>query len=249
MNLADWASGLFAVVEQDGATTARVKLITPINGDIWHTWFAPFPSPHDWEPLAESVLRSLEQNSSGAVQVSFVAETAAGEVISQLPWRIRGKLQSGGLESAQQAAASVFASLTQTMERTNELANRQLDQAAKSLEKTMEMVNQQMSLINAYRERDMLVSEEQQTSPVMQVLQAYGPQLAALAELGMTLIQTRVQQQARQSLPPQGDKPPSSPPPAPAQPSPQPPPPTAPKGTPRKVKRNVPPTDTVKRRR
>lgn len=192
MNLATWAEQCFNVVEQDGATTARVKLVQSSTGEVWHTWFPPFAAPLEWETLAESTLRGLEQHTSGKVQVTFVAESRSGEVLSQLPWRVNGKLVAGSLEGSAQASAAVIGAVGQTMERLTELVNRQLDSARKALELEMEQKLQLMEVVRAYRYRE-LDGEAPPPSPVVEMLQQYAPQLQGAAELLITVVQDRIQ--------------------------------------------------------
>lgn len=185
MNLADWAESVFAVVEQDGAHATRIQVMTPASGDVWHTWTAPFPKPDEWATRAESVLRTLEQQSSGRTSVIFVALGQDGETLHQLPWRVVGKLQGGNLESVQQATAATFASLTQTLERVNELAQSQLSSARAQLEVNNEFIGQQQQLIMAYRREALTV--EAHESPLAAMLETYGPQIGNALSMIMTV--------------------------------------------------------------
>jgi hypothetical protein len=194
LNLQDWAESVFGtgggVVEQDGATTYRIKLVTPLSGDTWHTWFrgeAGWPEPDQWETSAQSVLRGLEQNHAGRVAVNFVAETKQGEMLSQLPWKLVGKMSSGNLESVNQAASATFASLAGTIERIQELANRQLDNARNQVELNLQTVHQQSELLALYRQKDLLApAAEGGASPVSaleELAVKYMPQIIALGQL------------------------------------------------------------------
>jgi hypothetical protein len=226
MNLANWADTIFGVVEQDGATVARVRLMTAATGDVWHTWHPPFPSPEAWEQSAESILRGLEQHTSGRVQVTFVAETRSGETISQLPWRMNGKLVAGSLEGSAQASAAVLGSVGQTMERLTELVNRQLEQARRTSEIEMETKFQMMELIRAYRHRDIMGETNEVPSLAMQMLQEWSPELKAAAEVALTLVQQRLAQAATK-------------PAVVVQPPVSPPPPTPPAASSRRAKKSV----------
>jgi hypothetical protein len=197
VNLSDWAESVFGVVEQDGATAFRVRLITPTNGDVWATWLQPFPEPSAWQVAAESVLRGLEQQFGGRHQLSFVAETKTGEQTAQLPWRITGKLASGNLESAQQAAASTFASLAATMERIQELANVQLENARKQVEQQSQWSHQLMGVVRAYRETTIAEGNgEASASPIQALFLENLPKIMQGAEL---MVGAWMQQQAQKT--------------------------------------------------
>jgi len=177
MSLADWAESVFRTVEQDGAFATRVQLITPATGDIWHTWNHPLPAPQDWVVRAEQVLRSLEQQCAGRTAVTFVALGVSGETLAQLPWKVVGKMAGGNLESTQQAAAAVFASLSQTLERSNELVQVQLRSAREHMETQSSFISQQQTLIMAYRGRDL--SGEENASPLANLIEQFGPQIGS----------------------------------------------------------------------
>jgi hypothetical protein len=186
-SLADWAESVFAVVEQDGACVHRVQVVTPVTGDIWHTWTAPFPPPDEWAIRAEGVLRNLAEESSGRTSVTFVALEREGATLHQLPWKIQGKKSGGNLESVQQATASVFASMTQTLERSGELTQTQLVNARQHMETLQGFIGQQQQLINAYRGREAMGDDGQPASPVAALLEQYGPQIGQAISMLVTM--------------------------------------------------------------
>lgn len=157
MDLQQWAERVLRTVEQDGANVAVVKLVTTHDGAVWNTWHPPWGEPSDWTAETTSYLRSLEQQwPSRVVPIVFVAETATGETLSQLPMTVTGKAKAGTLDAGAAAASVAFDNLANTIEKMQRLVNTQLDAARRTAEVNANVIEQQTHLIRLYREREMM---------------------------------------------------------------------------------------------
>jgi len=180
-----WAERVLNTVEQDGASVHRVRLLTPDDGQVWESWFAPFGPAPEFAVQVDTHVRSLENEwPTRQVRVVLVAESAQGEVLSQLPFRVTGKLRGASIDSMATAQNVVADNLVNTVEKLARLSNTQIDSARRQLELTLETVIQQTELLKVYR--DKAAREPENRPSVLQeaatMLEPYAPRVLALLE-------------------------------------------------------------------
>lgn len=187
-SLLEWATRQFKVVEQDGAATACVKLITAHDGEVWETWTAPFPDPADWVTGAEGYLRSLEGEwPNRAVSVCFVALTGQGEVLAKYPKKVQGKnKQTGAPWNTDQAAVSMaMDNLALTMEKFQRLLNTQLDSARRIAESNAVTIYQQTELIKLMRQNKAMDDSELEQDGLSKMITEHSGDFIELAKLAL----------------------------------------------------------------
>jgi hypothetical protein len=161
--LKSWAERVIRVVES-GATAKRIRLTT--DGNVWHTWEAPFPSVDDWTQEAEDMLIALaEELPTRRVSMTFTAEDGAGAVLSTTLKSVTGKNKVAAELGANQhakAQADAMASLAATMETILRLARLQCETSGTQLEKQAQQIHDLIELNRARQEASLL--EENQSS-------------------------------------------------------------------------------------
>ncbi|MCH9730987.1 MAG: hypothetical protein K0U84_15135 [Actinomycetia bacterium] len=178
-DLSAWAGDTLRTVEQDGATPEFVRLVTTGDGQVWNTWSGPWVDVEGWVIKAQSYIRSLEQQwPTRAVGVLFVALTAQGEVLSQLPMTITGKARSGHVDSHSSAVTMAVDNVVTTHEKLQRLVMVQLDAARKQIEANARVMEEQTTLIQLYRQREVLGGSEPSEIEKMMVEQA--PQVMSM---------------------------------------------------------------------
>lgn len=188
--IAAWAEQVLRTVELDGASVVRVRLITNEDGQCWETWYAPWPTPEEFEALVQTKIRQLESEfPARQVSMTLEADNSTGETVSRFSQRVVGRAKQGTLDSAQAAQAVVFDTLASTIEKLQRLTNTQLDEARRQLELQAEVSRQQLELIRAYRNRDALGEEEEDEGPLIELARE---QLPALIELGKLALENKM---------------------------------------------------------
>jgi hypothetical protein len=190
-NLLEWAERQFRVVEQDGAATSCIKLITAHDGEVWETWSAPFGDPNEWVTGAEGYLRSLENEwPNRAVSVCFVALTAQGEVLAKFPRKVQGKNKTaaGAPWNTDQAAVSMaMDNLALTMEKFQRLLNTQLDSARRIAESNAVTIYQQTELIKLMRQNQAVAESETEQDALSKLIAQHGSDFFELAKLALSV--------------------------------------------------------------
>jgi hypothetical protein len=173
---------MLRTVETDGAKVAKIALVTAHDGEVWHTWYAPFGAPDELCAAVEGFVRSLEQEwPTRVVPIALLATSHERETLSRLPMRVTGKAKTGSLDSATAATGVVFDNLANTIEKLQRLTNTQLDAARRTIEQHVEQTQQYSELIKLYRERETLGGDSNSLDEL--VAENAGPVLGMLAQL------------------------------------------------------------------
>lgn len=184
MDLGKWAERVFAVVELDGATTQRVRLVGTDDGSVWQSWYRPFPEPDDFVREVEAMVRTIEnEGPARRIELAVLAEGRNGEVLNQLPMHVTGKAKLGRGDQGAAAQAMVMDSLAGTVEKIQRLSNSSVDSARLQLEAATQVIAQQVELVNAYRLRELEEPAPREPTPVEQVFAEQMPQLISMANL------------------------------------------------------------------
>lgn len=137
MNLGEWAERVIREVDEHGRGAVRIRLCST-DGMAWETWFAPFGEPQDWTERAERVvLQLLEDWPQQQIQLLFIAEDQAGNVLSQCTKTTRGrsKLSTNDMFGGpSKALAESMDAQARTMDRILSSANHQIELLTKALD-------------------------------------------------------------------------------------------------------------------
>jgi hypothetical protein len=189
-DLLQWAQATFAVVEQDAAHVAKVRLLTTHDNEVWHTWERPLPEPSAWVAQADAHMRSMiGQFPRRNVGIVFEAQSAGGEVLSRLPWSITGtKAQGNGslMGGDTQAAAAALEAASTTIERLTRLTNTQLELARKTAETNAVTMAAQSELIKLMQQARMA---ERLDSGKDELVETVKENLPQLLQLGQALLE------------------------------------------------------------
>lgn len=185
-SVSQWAERVLRTVEQDGTCTHRVRLLTPDDGQVWETWYGPFGAPDEFATSVDSHIRSLEQEwPTRQIRVVLVAESAQGEVLSQLPLRVTGKLRGGSLDAMQAAQSATGDAIVNTVDKLTRLVNTNIDASRRHVELTLDTMVRQSELLNVYRNKAMQDDESEKPTVLEQasdLLKPYQPVILQLLE-------------------------------------------------------------------
>lgn len=190
--LSDWAKATLPVVETDGAHPEKVVLTTVHDDAVWATWDAS--QWHDdiegWATKVDSYLRTLaEEFPARDVSVCFTVYAAENEVLSRLPWKIRGKRKQGTgalMDSNAAATAIAFDNIALTIEKFQRLFNTQIDSARIVAEANAQTIFQQTELIKLMRQNAAIDRPETPEDPLNKLVGEHAGDFIELAKMALS---------------------------------------------------------------
>jgi hypothetical protein len=180
-------------VEQDGAMVSRINVVTTHDGQIYNSWFPPWPSPHDWNVEVDAFLRTLEQQwPTRAVGITFIALSKQGETIAQLPHSIQGQKKNGALSTGDAALGVGLDAIAVTIEKLQRLTNSQLDSSRRTLESQSETIHQLGEIVKLYRQREILEGQgESKMAGFAELIRENPTEVFALAQQALDFLKVK----------------------------------------------------------
>lgn len=157
-DLKKWAENQFPIVDQNGACTAAVKLLSE-DGQCWETWTPPWPSPAEWAEVANTLLGELQLGwPARPIKITFVALDKDGQVRSQLPMQVTGKTKGGSMSlgGESQALAASMDAQAGTMQKILNTAGSHVDALGRTVTAQNAALEDAYGYIKALREKDAL---------------------------------------------------------------------------------------------
>jgi hypothetical protein len=183
-DLKKWAEKQFAIVDQSGACTSCIKLITE-DGQCWDTWEPPWPTPAEWAEVASTLLGELMlQWPARPIRVTFVAVDKDGQIRSQLPMHVQGKQKGGSMSlgGESQALAASMDAQAATMQRILTTAGSHVEALGKTVSAQNEALADAYGYIKAMRERDALNEGDPTTQQLKEQLTNHLPRILDIAD-------------------------------------------------------------------
>jgi hypothetical protein len=169
-----WLNRCTRVVDEDGASTRKITLVTADGGTVWETWEGPFGSQQGGMPLADLAKEMTdcidglaEEWSKKRHTILLIALAADGTERSRHLKAVMGKVQGGSnamMGGTHASVDTVLLSLAETMKTVLNIANANMNMIQAAREKDQEHIAGMQSLIIANKEKEMITVEQNSDS-------------------------------------------------------------------------------------
>lgn len=179
--LAVWMEKLTKEITEGQPSARRVRLMC--EGTVFETW-EPVQAinPEEWAKDAETLVQALPAElPKRRVQLSFVAEDAAGASIATLLRTVTGQNPSAqdlGTQNGAKALSDAIASVAKTMDAVLESARKMLDTQAQRIDSQASQLTEAHELFMAIRQAELENTEQE--SAVSKILIEQTQQAAPL---------------------------------------------------------------------
>jgi hypothetical protein len=185
----------FVVVDQDGSSVARVRLL--VDGETWHTWTQDELGQTWVERAGEQMNAIAEQLPSGTYTAEFVAEDRAGGARQRMQTQLGGRQARLSKRKGEETALSgAVESITRTVRQLLELQEGTLRLQQQQLERALTAQAETLAKLEEQRESGL------SGGVVEQMVREFVPQLGPILEVLPDVMKAYAQ--SRRSPPVQG---------------------------------------------
>lgn len=162
-----WCEKLKREVTEGVPMAEKIRLMTVGEGTVWETWRVGEIDPAQWASDAEALIQAvIAELPKRRMQLTFVAEDAAGGTIANLVRSVTGtnpSAQDMGTQNGAKALADALASIGKTMDATLETARKVMEFQSTQLEKLHGQLAEYHEVFMTIKKVE-LESEEQQSA-------------------------------------------------------------------------------------